>query len=469
MLKWLRANYTLGRLILDLVLTELALFLAGILRSRLPLKHPFSAGQASLPILVYVLVGITWVLAFLLLSVYSPRRQRAVDEAQNIFVAVTLTTLALAGALFFTVYEASRLQIVTFYVLDLTFLIGSRLAMRASLRLLDRPRYGRRKILILGGGEIGQDIVRMIERHKWSGLEPVGFLDDDLPAGTMIEGHPVLGPISQVAAKVEAKEVDEIVVALPIQAIDHFFRTLTNLQQLPVQVRIVPDHVKSFLFRSTFEELAGVPMIIVQEAGLTRFERQIKRAFDLVVGTILLVVATPLLGLIALIVRLDSPGPALFKQERVGEGGKLFLMYKFRSMVQDAEKHQREMVSIDQHGQLLFKRADDPRVTKVGRFLRRTSLDELPQILNVLKGEMSLVGPRPEMPWIVERYEPWQYQRFSVPQGITGWWQINGRSDKPMHLHTEEDLYYIQNYSLLLDIEILWKTAGAVLKGQGAY
>ena len=469
MLKWLRANYTLGRLILDLVLTELALFLAGVLRSRLPFKDPLSAGQADLPTLVYLMVGVTWVLAFLLLSVYSSRRQRAVDEAQNIFVAVTLTTLGLAGVLFFAVYQASRLQIAIFYALNLTLLIGSRLVIRAGLRLLDRPRYGQRKILILGGGEIGQDIVRMIERHKWSGLETVGFLDDTLPSGTLIEGYPVLGPISQVADKVEAQEVDEIVVALPIQAIDHFFQILTNLQQLPVQVRIVPDHVKSFLFRSTFEELAGVPMIILHEAGLTRFERQIKRAFDLVVGTLLFILAIPLLTLIALIIRIDTPGPILFKQERVGEGGRLFSMYKFRSMVQDAEKHQKEMVSFDQHGKLLFKHVDDPRVTKVGKLIRRTSLDEVPQLLNVLKGEMSLVGPRPEMPWIVERYEPWQYQRFSVPQGITGWWQINGRSDKPMHLHTEEDLYYIQNYSLLLDIEILWKTAGAVLKGQGAY
>ncbi|MGD8626129.1 MAG: sugar transferase [Anaerolineae bacterium] len=469
MLKWLRANYTLGRLILDLVLTELALFLAGIVRPVLSFMPPSFASRTDLPVLVYVLVGIIWILAFLLLSVYSPHRQRAVDEAQKIFVAVSLTTLALTGVLFFAVPQASRLQIVIFYGLNLTFLIGSRLTIRATLRFLDRPRYGRRKILILGGGEIGQDIVRMIERHKWSGLEPVGFLDDNLPAGSMVEGYPVLGPISQVADRVEVEEVNQIVVALPIEAIDHFFWILTNLQKLPVQVCIVPDHVKSFLFRSTFEELAGVPMIVLHEAGLTRFERQIKRAFDLVVGTILFIAAVPLLTLIALIIRLDSPGPSLFKQERVGEGGKLFLMYKFRSMVQDAEKQQKELVSFDQHGQLLFKHADDPRVTKVGKFLRRTSLDELPQILNVLKGEMSLVGPRPEMPWIVERYESWQYQRFSVPQGITGWWQVNGRSDKPMHLHTEEDLYYIQNYSLLLDIEILWKTAGAVIKGQGAY
>jgi lipopolysaccharide/colanic/teichoic acid biosynthesis glycosyltransferase len=154
---------------------------------------------------------------------------------------------------------------------------------------------------------------------------------------------------------------------------------------------------------------------------------------------------------------------------RVGENGRLFAMYKFRSMVDGAERMQETVNEENGNGDLIHKKPDDPRVTRVGRFLRRTSLDELPQLFNVLKGEMSLVGPRPELPWLLEQYEPWQHKRFAVPQGMTGWWQVNGRSDKPMHLHTDDDIYYVQNYSLWIDIYILLKTPWVVIRGKGAY
>jgi exopolysaccharide biosynthesis polyprenyl glycosylphosphotransferase len=166
----------------------------------------------------------------------------------------------------------------------------------------------------------------------------------------------------------------------------------------------------------------------------------------------------PILLAIAIAIKLSSPGPIIYKQQRVGENGRPFWVYKFRTMVPDADSHPTP-----------DKRRDDPRVTKIGKLLRRTSLDELPNLFNVLRGEMSLVGPRPEQVFIVEQYEPWQRQRLAVPPGLTGWWQVNGRSDLPMHLNTQYDLYYIRNYSLLLDIKILWKTIGVVIQGKGAY
>jgi len=184
---------------------------------------------------------------------------------------------------------------------------------------------------------------------------------------------------------------------------------------------------------------------------------------DLVVSAGLLITCGPLMLLIAILIKLDSPGPAIIRQQRVGENGRLFEMLKFRTM--RAGEEQRVPKLTDG----LHKRPRDPRVTRLGRFLRRYSLDELPQLINVLKGEMSLVGPRPELPWLVERYESWQRRRFAVPPGMTGWWQVNGRSERPMHLHVEDDLYYIRNYSLWMDLVILLRTVPAVLSGRGAF
>jgi exopolysaccharide biosynthesis polyprenyl glycosylphosphotransferase len=194
-----------------------------------------------------------------------------------------------------------------------------------------------------------------------------------------------------------------------------------------------------------------------------------KRIFDIAASAGLLLVLSPVLLLIALLIKLESPGPVFFLQERIGEQGRRFKMIKFRSMYAEADRRWQEVARRDEHGNLIHKLEDDPRVTRIGRKLRRTSLDELPQLINVLRGEMSLVGPRPEMPYIAAEYQPWQWQRFRVPPGITGWWQVNGRSDKPMHLHTEDDLYYIQNYSFWLDLRILLKTIAVVWQGHGAY
>jgi len=179
--------------------------------------------------------------------------------------------------------------------------------------------------------------------------------------------------------------------------------------------------------------------------------------------------ALPLMAFTALMIFLEDGLPVLFRQQRVGENGRLFEMLKFRTMIKNAEQLQGQVEKRDVDGNLIHKSKDDPRVTRTGRLLRRLSLDELPQLFNVLAGTMSLVGPRPEMPYLVEKYQPWQRKRFAIPPGLTGWWQVSGRSDKPMHLHTEDDLYYIQNYSIWLDIQILVRTAWTVFFGKGAF
>jgi len=203
------------------------------------------------------------------------------------------------------------------------------------------------------------------------------------------------------------------------------------------------------------------------DPAIDEFQRFVKRLLDIILSTIGLLILLPLFVVVALVIKIEDGQPIFYFAERVGENRKLFRMVKFRSMVVGAEELQ--VNQLDDNGNIIHKSLDDPRITRVGRFIRRTSIDELPQLLNVLKGEMSMVGPRPEQPWIVAMYEPWQYRRFVVPQGITGWWQINGRSDNLMYLHTEQDLYYIQNYSLWLDLQILWRTFAVVLRGRGAY
>jgi exopolysaccharide biosynthesis polyprenyl glycosylphosphotransferase len=217
------------------------------------------------------------------------------------------------------------------------------------------------------------------------------------------------------------------------------------------------------------DEFAGIPMLDLRAPALNDYQRIVKRAFDLLVAIFLIVPLAILMLMIGVAIRLDTPGPIFFRQKRAGENGRLFDMVKFRTMVENAEQLRHLVETVNEQGELVHKHPQDPRVTRVGHFLRRTSLDEIPQIINVFRGDMSLVGPRPELPYLVQMYKPWQRRRFAVPQGITGWWQVNGRSDKPMHLHTEDDLYYVQHYSLLLDIQILLKTVLVVLRGKGAF
>jgi exopolysaccharide biosynthesis polyprenyl glycosylphosphotransferase len=204
-------------------------------------------------------------------------------------------------------------------------------------------------------------------------------------------------------------------------------------------------------------------------SALTSRERIAKRLMDILLAGFALLLAAPVMLMVAVMIKLESPGPVLFKQRRVGQGGKLFHIYKFRSMVVNAEALQSTVNKTTADGKTLHKHKDDSRVTRIGKIIRKTSLDELPQLFNILLGDMSIVGPRPELPWLVEQYETWQRERFLVPQGLTGWWQVTGRSEKPCHLSTEDDLHYIHHYSLWLDIKIILMTIPAMLKGKGAF
>jgi len=319
-------------------------------------------------------------------------------------------------------------------------------------------------VLIVGASQPGRDLAERIAATAAGKVVVAGFLDDQQPAGAEIcPGLRVLGCTDQVVPVANALSICEVVLALPRDSQPRTLALIAELEALPVQVSLVPDVLDLAWFMTRVEDLNGIPILRLRESPLDGPARAIKRLMDLLIGAGLLIVCSPLMLIIAVLIKADSPGPAFIRQQRVGENGRLFQMLKFRTMRAGEEQHPGRWTGE------LHKRPNDPRVTRLGRFLRRYSLDELPQLINVLKGEMSLVGPRPELPWLVDRYESWQRRRFAVPPGMTGWWQVNGRSERPMHLHVEDDLYYIRNYSLWLDFIILLRTVPAVLSGRGAF
>lgn len=457
----------------DLVLTAGALYLASLARLALPWGVALWPRAVRLNVQVYVLVLAIWLSVFLLLSVYDPKRNvRFADELRSVFVAVLVGTLVFAGALYFSYRDVPRLLFLYFFCIDLALLLGWRALLRGIFRLAGRSRRGRRRVLIAGAGQVGRNVAANLQQQEWTGVEVVGFVDDD-PAkqGKQLDGLPVLGSLQDAPRLVEEMGIREIIFALPLGAHRELANLAVELQRLPVVVRVVPDFFDLAFFRAaiTIDDLGGIPLLNLRASAIEGFPRVVKRVFDLVGAVLLTILLSPLLLIAAVLVKLDSKGPVIFRQLRVGENCRPFYVYKFRSMVANAEERLEEVMIETEDGQVIHKVRDDPRVTRVGRVLRRISLDELPQLFNVIKGEMSLVGPRPELPFLVDRYEPWQRKRFAVPPGMTGWWQIRGRSDRPMHLHVEDDLFYIQNYSLLLDLQILWKTLGVVLRRRGAY
>ena len=461
-------NFAILSMILDAGLTLLALLAAVTLRPALPpllFLQPLT--EVRLPLFFYLIIPLLWVAIFLLISVYDPHRAyKVVDEFQNVTIATGFATLSFAGLLYLTFRDVSRWFFITFVLLDLCLLLGWRAVARFAFRFGKAPPASRR-VLIAGAGEVGQRVAKMVREYARTGLELVGYLDDD-PVKRE-NGLPVLGTLDEARQVIQSHGVDEVVIALPRRAHERLNQLVVTLHDLPVHARVVPDYFSLALYRATVEDFGGLPMINLRDPALNDVQRMVKRLFDLTVGGVLTLLALPVMGLVALAIKWDSPGPVLFRQQRAGGNGRPFTMYKFRSMVVGAEKMQEQVNEADEEGHIIHKKANDPRITRVGRFIRKFSLDELPQLFNVLKGDMTLVGPRPELPWLVEEYEPWQRKRFAVPQGVTGWWQVNGRSDKLMHLHTEDDLYYIQNYSLWLDLYILLKTPWVALRGQGAY
>ena len=463
-------NFALFSIGLDALLVVISLAGASHMRpllSFLPFANDVRKPM-QLPFLIYPIFLVLWIGIFTLMSVYDGRKNlRVTDEMTSVTMGSLLAGVCSAGTLYLTYRDVSRVLFLAFIIIAYLSLAAWRMAARLLFRLAKGKAFSKRRVLIVGAGQIGMEFKQKIVAHSYLGLCIAGFLDDD--EAKRESSLDILGNLDDVREVIRREKIDDVVIALPQRAHERLNSLVAELHELAVKVLVIPDYYNQALHKAVIEEFAGIPMLDLRAPALNYYQRIIKRAFDLIVSILVLPLSLIIMGVIAIIIRIEGPGPILFRQKRVGENGRLFDIFKFRSMVPDAEDMRYLVEKFDANGSLVHKTFSDPRITPIGRFLRRTSLDELPQLFNVIKGEMSLIGPRPELPYLVKQYEPWQRTRFAVPQGITGWWQVNGRSEKPMHLNTEDDLYYVHHYSLLLDLQILLKTLGVVLRGKGAF
>jgi len=302
------------------------------------------------------------------------------------------------------------------------------------------------------------------------GYVPAGFCDDvSWRQRARFGRFPCLGAVDDLPSVLAAHQVDEVIVALPSAEHERVLQIVGLCQGSGVGFRLVPDTFDLTLGTLDFESLAGIPLIGQREPALHGFNRALKRTIDVVVSAAALLVTLPLMALVAVAVKLDSSGPVFLPQERVGLNGRVFRIYKVRSMHLGADRLLKALQENNEAGGVIFKMKNDPRRTRVGRVIRKLSLDEVPQLWNVLKGDMSLVGPRPPIPHEVALYDDWHRRRLEVVPGLTGLWQVSGRSDIPFDEMVMLDLYYIENWSLGLDLKIILRTIPAVISMRGAY
>ena len=407
-----------------------------------------------------------WIVIFHLCGLYRPRRGSSqAEEFVAIFQAVTAgAIMVITFNFFYHQYSYSRLVLLYFWGINI-FAVGiSRSLLRNLIDYARSKGYNLRHILIAGAGNLGQELTRRAHTYTELGLNVIGFVDDDPhKQGKEIEGTPVLGSLNEIQRIIQERGVQQLFIALPMTAHEKVLEILASVDQECVDVKFIPDLMQYMSLRVGVEELDGIPIVNLRETPIQGWNSVIKRGFDIAFSLLFIILSAPLMLLLALLIKLSSPGPILYKQKRMGLDGHLFNMYKFRSMRVNAESK----------SGAVWAAKRDKRRTKLGSFMRSTSLDELPQFFNVLKGDMSLVGPRPERPPFVQKFReniPQYMLRHKVKSGITGWAQINGwRGNTSIEKRIEYDLYYIQNWSVSFDLKILIMTIWKGMINKHAY
>lgn len=458
---------------LDVAMINLAMVLAYVLRYRLQwfievlYDAPYSA---YLPFNALFSLGIPLIL-WANASYENWRVQAWLDQVFHVASAVVIAvTVVLAASFVIRPLVYSRLLILEGLVFMILLMALARGVVRLVLRYLRRRGIGVKRVVIVGAGEVGRRVMRTVVARPDLGYQIVGYVDDNPNKGEGEIGRfKGLGSLDGLPAVIEDEAVDEVIITLPWTYHRRILNVLRECARRDVMARLVPDLFQMSLSRVEVSDLGGVPLVEIREIAFSRVALIAKRAMDFTGAALGLLLGWPLFLLIAVAIKLDSPGPIFFRQRRVGKNGEPFDIYKFRSMRTGADAEKANLSGLNDGEVALFKIRDDPRVTRVGRLLRQTSLDELPQFFNVLRGEMSLVGPRPQIPAEVAQYQPWHRRRLVVPPGLTGMWQISGRSDLSFDEMVLLDLYYIEHWTPWLDIAILLRTVPKVLMGKGAY
>lgn len=409
-------------------------------------------------------VTVLWGIVFWVSGLYATdRAQRLPRMLYVVAKAVFFGMVAVVASLFFyRAFSFSRLHMILFGMYTSAYMVLARFVIYALLRRARNQGKNLKHVLIIGAGETGQKLARAFEQYPWIGFDVVGFLDDER------SGSEILGTTDEVDSVLDRLEendvpVDYVYITLPLSEAKRIEGIVDTLSRELAHVYLVPDLFQFDIINSRITDIDGMPVIHLIDEVPLELNLVLKRAMDLTVSVLLLIVLSPLFAVIGAAVKLTSPGPVFYRQTRMGLNGHTFDILKFRSMTTNAE---------DDTGPV-WASEDDDRTTTVGKYLRRTSLDELPQLINVIRGDMSLVGPRPERPVFIEEFRervPKYMLRHKMKAGITGWAQVNGwRGDTSIKKRIECDLYYIQNWSLKLDLKILWLTVWGGLAHENAY
>lgn len=391
-------------------------------------------------------------------------RTTLTDDFFKITQTVLLSFLVAVGVLFMlkTSVTYSRVFIVSYAVLMLIVMFIMRVIKTLVTRQMHRSGKFVKNVLIVGAGKVGLSIGEHILNGRTTGYQVVGYLDDHKT------GKDILGAVDGLERIIQHYNVQELYITIPSER-QVIQRALGKIKKYDISVKIIPEMYDIAASAIQFKSSDIFPYVEVVKTPLRGFNLFSKRMVDMLLSGVGLILLTPIFIVVSLMIKFDSKGPVLFKQKRIGKNGIPFTMYKFRSMVVNAEQLKQKLQRHNEMDGPVFKMREDPRITQLGRFIRKYSIDELPQLLNVLKGDMSLIGPRPPLTDEVEQYTDYQWRRLDVRPGLSGLWQISGRNHVSFDEWVSLDIYYIENWSMKLDTKILFQTIPVVLFGKGAY